>query len=274
MTTLPFGEECTTGPCAANPGVASGQPRKFTGKERDAETGLDYFGARYYGSKIGRFTTVDPVYNWRENLLDPQRWNRYAYGRNNPLRYVDPDGREVVPYETLEQARADYEAGAQVLTGVGKWLANVLLALNSPGHMTPEAESRYYYQADGPIERIAMEATDLGLLATAVGGAYGRAVRGPYASLEDSAGVGAGKPYTQAQKQAIYDANRARNEGVLRSDQTGTVLAPSEKSRKGVSTPANAAQVDHRKARSKGGSNSYGNAQVLSAKENREKGAN
>ena len=93
---LPFGEECTTGACASNPGVNAGQPRKFTGKERDAETGLDYFGARYYGSKIGRFTTTDPVYDWKENLVDPQRWNRYAYGRNNPLRYVDPDGKDVV----------------------------------------------------------------------------------------------------------------------------------------------------------------------------------
>ena len=62
---LPFGEECSTGPCASNPGVGAGQPRKFTGKERDAETGLDYFGARYYGSKIGRFTTVDPAYTTR-----------------------------------------------------------------------------------------------------------------------------------------------------------------------------------------------------------------
>jgi RHS repeat-associated protein len=93
---LPFGEECLTGPCVNNPQVGAGQPRKFTGKERDAETGLDYFGARYYGSKIGRFTTVDPVYTWRENLVDPQRWNRYAYGPNNPLRYVDPDGRDAI----------------------------------------------------------------------------------------------------------------------------------------------------------------------------------
>ena len=90
---LPFGEECTTGPCASNTGVGA-QPRKFTGKERDAETGLDYFGARYYASNIGRFTIVDPVYNWNANLVDPQRWNRYAYGRNNPLRNVDPDGRD------------------------------------------------------------------------------------------------------------------------------------------------------------------------------------
>ncbi len=92
---LPFGEECTTGPCAANPDVGAGQARKFTGKERDAETGLDYFGARYYGSMIGRFTTVDPAYAIQKNLLDPQRWNKYAYARNNPLKYTDPDGREI-----------------------------------------------------------------------------------------------------------------------------------------------------------------------------------
>lgn len=95
---FPFGEECTTGSCASNPGVGAGQPRKFTGKERDSETGLDYFGARYYSSKIGRFTTVDPLYTWNENLLDPQRWNRYSYVRNSPLRYVDPDGRGTVKH--------------------------------------------------------------------------------------------------------------------------------------------------------------------------------
>jgi RHS repeat-associated protein len=72
-----------------------GQPKRFTGKERDTETGLDYFGARYYGANVGRFTAIDPVYTWQENLVDPQRWNRYAYARNNPLKYVDPDGRAI-----------------------------------------------------------------------------------------------------------------------------------------------------------------------------------
>jgi RHS repeat-associated protein len=61
----------------------------FTGKERDAETGLDYFGERYYSSSQGRFTTPDPLPGWPQ---DPQSWNMYAYGRNNPLKYVDPDG--------------------------------------------------------------------------------------------------------------------------------------------------------------------------------------
>ncbi len=65
--------------------------RQFTGQVRDAETGLDYFGARYYRADLGRFLTVDPG-NASATLPDPQGWNAYAYARNNPLRYVDPDG--------------------------------------------------------------------------------------------------------------------------------------------------------------------------------------
>jgi RHS repeat-associated protein len=53
-----------------------------------------YFGARYYGSRIGRFTTTDPYMDTSGALLNPQRWNRYSYGLNNPLRNVDPDGRD------------------------------------------------------------------------------------------------------------------------------------------------------------------------------------
>ena len=109
---LPFGEECTTGPCAANLTLGSGQPREFTGKERDPETGLDYFGARYYSSRVGRFTTTDPVYTWQENILDPQRWNRYAYGRNNPLRYVDPDGKEIALAANLSKGEAKFIVNA------------------------------------------------------------------------------------------------------------------------------------------------------------------
>lgn len=63
--------------------------REFTSKERDQETGLDFFEARYMSSAQGRFTSPDTLPGWRK---DPQSWNMYAYGRNNPLRYVDPDG--------------------------------------------------------------------------------------------------------------------------------------------------------------------------------------
>jgi RHS repeat-associated protein len=63
----------------------------FTGKERDAETGLDYFGARYMSSAQGRFTSPDPLLS-SGRPWDPQSWNRYSYVLNNPLRYTDPLG--------------------------------------------------------------------------------------------------------------------------------------------------------------------------------------
>jgi RHS repeat-associated protein len=95
----------------------------FTGKERDTESGNDYFGARYYASTMGRFMSPDP-YNaiiikqgmlagglpaaaaesfFNGFLEDPQNLNQYSYVRNNPLRLVDPtgsapvDGHHLIP---------------------------------------------------------------------------------------------------------------------------------------------------------------------------------
>src|SRR5689334_15912771 len=67
-----------------------------TAKERDQETGLDYFGARYYGSALGRFTSPDPTFLNIRKVFNPQRWNLYGYGVNNPLKFVDPDGNEAI----------------------------------------------------------------------------------------------------------------------------------------------------------------------------------
>jgi RHS repeat-associated protein len=64
---------------------------KFTGKERDSESGLDNLGKRYDSSSMGRFMTPDAFYK-DSHVGDPQSWNEYAYARNNPLRYVDPTG--------------------------------------------------------------------------------------------------------------------------------------------------------------------------------------
>lgn len=66
--------------------------RKFTGKERDTESGLDNFGARYYASAMGRFTSPDPVVVTPERFYDPQQFNLYSYVRNDPLRFIDPTG--------------------------------------------------------------------------------------------------------------------------------------------------------------------------------------
>jgi len=62
-----------------------------SGKERDAESGDDYFGARYYGSSMGRFMSPD---SFGGHLEDPQTLNHYSYVGNNPLSRTDPDGHD------------------------------------------------------------------------------------------------------------------------------------------------------------------------------------
>jgi len=91
---LPFGEELfagTGGRTTAQGYVGDNVRQKFTDKERDAETGLDYFGARYYGNTQGRFTSPDPLLASGRPLM-PQSWNRYTYVLNNPVRLIDPNG--------------------------------------------------------------------------------------------------------------------------------------------------------------------------------------
>jgi len=89
----PYGEELRTqnGRDARWGGVWSGV--HFTGKEQEGYEGdyLHYFGARYFSGAQGRFTSPDPG-NVGSALMDPQSWNAYAYGRNNPLKYTDPTG--------------------------------------------------------------------------------------------------------------------------------------------------------------------------------------
>ena len=93
---LPFGEELAPPP--------NGQPLGFAGAERDAETAnsswmaSNYIGARIMQAAIGRFLSVDPGHA-DGTLTDPQSWNGYAYARNNPLLFVDPNGRQNCPVD-------------------------------------------------------------------------------------------------------------------------------------------------------------------------------
>ncbi|MGH9391848.1 MAG: RHS repeat-associated core domain-containing protein, partial [Vicinamibacteria bacterium] len=62
---------------------------RFTGQERDKESGLSYYGARYYDPSIGRFLSPDSLV---PDPFDSQAFNRYSYVRNNPLNRIDPSG--------------------------------------------------------------------------------------------------------------------------------------------------------------------------------------
>jgi RHS repeat-associated protein len=113
---LPFGEELGAGvgqrTSAMGYSAADSTKQKFTTKERDAESGLDYFLARYYSSAQGRFTSPDEFRggphefgmlgsgdNEKQalpyaDILNPQSLAKYQYAFNNPLRFVDPDGHQ------------------------------------------------------------------------------------------------------------------------------------------------------------------------------------
>ena len=109
----PYGERNIRDPKAAK------DTRWFAGKSQDAESKLSYFGARYYDPLLGRFMGIDPVGVDETNV---HSHNRYAYGNNNPYKFVDPDGRaaeDIFPLITPEKAAnaAQFWADKQVQTG-------------------------------------------------------------------------------------------------------------------------------------------------------------
>jgi RHS repeat-associated protein len=111
---LPYGEE------RISEGDA-GERRGFTGKELDGESGLYYYGARYYDPAIGRFTSMDPLVlgeakmSFGNAIGNPQLLNGYSYALNNPVKYNDPDGK--VPQLALAIA-IGAAAGATIGMGV------------------------------------------------------------------------------------------------------------------------------------------------------------
>ena len=86
---------------------------KFSGKEQDTESGLYYFGARYYDPTLYRFLSPDPVIPTDRALYDPQRWNLYAYCLGNPVRYVDLGGKFAEKYQLVVQRM--YLAGDMII---------------------------------------------------------------------------------------------------------------------------------------------------------------
>ena len=98
--------------------TSSGTPNTdelFTGQRLD-QTGLYYYGARYYDASIGRFISADSVV---QSFLNPQCLNRYSYCINNPLKYVDPTGNfafaAIIPYMAASLAMATATVAAATL---------------------------------------------------------------------------------------------------------------------------------------------------------------
>jgi RHS repeat-associated protein len=158
----PYGEELGSGvggrgslyPPPAYPSITPDViSQKLTGKERDAETGLDYFGARYMSSAQGRFTSPDPA---GPDLTNPQTLNKYRYALNNPLRYVDRNGL----YEedvhrgltfALALAVGINENAAWRIAAADQWVDDS--PATSPMHVAGGDQARALYHFTTPARR-------------------------------------------------------------------------------------------------------------------------
>ncbi len=160
---MPFGEELFAGTpnrtTAAKYSITGDALRKkFTGYEKDNETGLDFAEARYYDNQYGRFTAVDPKLA-SGTSVNPQTFNRYVYVGNNPIIRLDPNGLEwweVRNKRTGERGyvwnegkpdSAKYELIGQVTTYLYQGLDNRWYALDpkSENHFSsPDREGAFW----------------------------------------------------------------------------------------------------------------------------------
>jgi RHS repeat-associated protein len=155
---LPFGEELSAGMGIRTAALGYGADstrQKFTGKQRDAETGLDYFEARYFSSVQGRFISPDeftggPTELFAEvaahnstfyaDIFDPQSLNKYAYCLNNPLIFVDPDGHQSVASDALALQTIN---SSQIAVGIGKAIANIYIGMKNASPFVKEYTPYY-----------------------------------------------------------------------------------------------------------------------------------
>jgi RHS repeat-associated protein len=149
------GERVVTNTCPQN--------YKFTGKERDAETSNDDFGARYYSSQFGRWISPDwsaiPAPVPYANLTNPQTLNLYAMVHDNPETFADLDGHDIICLSCLAQKVTQYiqsSPTAQAAIGVGKQMFDNFVGKDvlQPSNSTQQAAANVMKNDVGPAVAI------------------------------------------------------------------------------------------------------------------------
>ncbi|MBP1167976.1 RHS repeat-associated protein [Chryseobacterium sp. PvR013] len=271
------------------------------GKEKQQETGWSDFGGRMYMPDIDRWFSLDPLSE------EFGGWSPYNFVLNNPVRYVDPDGNAPIdvigegdgccgnffkgvkegftgriygiknfvsdPYGTTQNAVNNY-----TWSDYGDSVANSLtFGIYGTAKTVNKAAQGDTRSAGQDVGGTAFDAVVAGATVGIAKGFKGKAPvlnsveeikAGKYSHLKEPNTVGEGLKTTSAQRKRILAENLKQNNGKLISDGDGRVLNMPKKNVKGQKADMDQAEVDHIKARSKGGSNSNRNMQVLSKEEN------
>ena len=194
----------------------------FTDKKRDQESGLDYFGARYYGSTFGRFMSPDwamiisPIpYG---DISNPQSLNLYSYVQNNPLSRVDANGHVQLCGPSITSTN-----------GNGDTVVNANCAdLPDPPSFLQQVQ-RSFSQIGASLSAVISR------------------------SLGSSGGPRAGRRFSPTDKKVVLQRNAAENGGNNVCENCGQPVIPGQQGQPGVTPADNEANVDHIHPRSGSG---------------------
>jgi RHS repeat-associated protein len=254
--------------------------------------GLEWYDvlARTYDAQLGRFMQVDPIADEDEQEL----WSVYHYSYNNPIRFNDPDGEAPTDITirgknnssvTIKTDLIDVSVDAGSIVGDfgGNYTLggkDVLIAtLDIVGIIDPtsvadvaaatlEAKQGNWGSAFlsglgviplfGDLGKVGKIGKHVKTIENAV--ALAKAEKRA-AKLSEVQRVG--KDFTKSGKEAVIDVNKAKNGGKVKCEGCGTTTKVATQSKRGVTPSKKERQVDHKKAKSKGGSGTPDNGQVL-----------
>jgi RHS repeat-associated protein len=236
---------------------------KFTGKERDTESGLDMFGARYYGSSLGRFMTPDwaakPIDVPYANFGNPQSLNLYSYVQNNPTTLGDPDGHCAEDACIVEGTAA---IGAAVYVGGAALLAGTAAVLSTPSGQRSlstftSAASQSISDSVHSISSF-FHPNNSGQNAPSPPTVPTNVPQGTPASTSQQGAVNTSPVESRSFSPGVKAGADANAGG--KCEYCGAQTVPGQKSQPGLTPPANERQTDHYVPSSQGGANTADNA--------------